>query len=278
MITRVCISINNRCNLSCKYCHFHEKKDSIITTNMNVFKILDNIREYIKKNNIKLFKIGFVGNGEPLLEYKELCKYISYISDLLKSKIISAYIITNGTILNKEKINFLIENNINIGFSLDGPEYIHNKWRCNSFETVIKNIESYHDIVGNYPSFNCTVGEDTINNTEKVIEFFSKFNSKITFSRMIGKYGISVDKYNLFLDKASQKLNIRRGGYDCTMYGGLCGAGIDNLFYANGKIFICGNCIDINSNISSNTPLENIKFDISDFDRNYCYKELILKR
>ena len=26
MIDRICISINNRCNLSCKYCHFHDKR------------------------------------------------------------------------------------------------------------------------------------------------------------------------------------------------------------------------------------------------------------
>ena len=25
MINRICISINNSCNLGCKYCHFHEK-------------------------------------------------------------------------------------------------------------------------------------------------------------------------------------------------------------------------------------------------------------
>ena len=25
MVTRACISINNRCNLNCTYCHFHEK-------------------------------------------------------------------------------------------------------------------------------------------------------------------------------------------------------------------------------------------------------------
>ena len=29
MVTRACISINNRCNLNCTYCHFHEKKDCI---------------------------------------------------------------------------------------------------------------------------------------------------------------------------------------------------------------------------------------------------------
>lgn len=277
MITRVCISINNRCNLNCQYCHFHEKKDSIITSNMDIFKILDNIRNYIEKNNIKLFKIGFVGNGEPFLEFEDLHKYISHISDLLKSKVISAYTITNGTILDRKKIEFLVENNVTIGFSLDGLKDIHNKWRCNSFDTVMKNIELYRDIVGNYPPLNCTVSEDILKNSEEVIKFFSKFNSRITFSRMIGKYSIPLDEFNRFLNKASEKLNIRRGGYDCTMYGGMCGAGIDNLFYANGKVFICGNCIDIDTEFTSDTPLEKIKFNISNFDRKYCYKESILK-
>lgn len=277
MITRVCISINNRCNLNCQYCHFHEKKDSIITSNMDIFKILDNIRNYIEKNNIKLFKIGFVGNGEPFLEFEDLHKYISHISDLLKSKVISAYTITNGTILDRKKIEFLVENNVTIGFSLDGLKDIHNKWRCNSFDTVMKNIELYRDIVGNYPPLNCTVSEDILKNSEEVIKFFSKFNSRITFSRMIGKYSIPLDEFNRFLNKASEKLNIRHGGYDCTMYGGMCGAGIDNLFYANGKVFICGNCIDNETEFTSDTPLEKIKFNISNFDRKYCYKESILK-
>ena len=39
MVTRACISINNRCNLNCTYCHFHEKKDYIQEDNMDVITI-----------------------------------------------------------------------------------------------------------------------------------------------------------------------------------------------------------------------------------------------
>lgn len=59
MINRICISINNRCNLGCRYCHFHEK-GILDDADMDVFKILDNVKAYAKGN----FKIGFVGNGE----------------------------------------------------------------------------------------------------------------------------------------------------------------------------------------------------------------------
>lgn len=55
MVNRVCISINNRCNLNCKYCHFHEKKGSIKTGEMDVVAILDSIMEYIDNNGIDVF-------------------------------------------------------------------------------------------------------------------------------------------------------------------------------------------------------------------------------
>lgn len=278
MITRVCISINNRCNLNCKYCHFHEKKDSIVESEMDVFRILDNIRQHIERNAIRSFKIGFVGNGEPLLEFEKLRKYIDHIADLLESGVVSAYTITNGVTLSRSMLDYLSANKVNVGFSIDGLKAVHDKWRCNSYDKVMQSIELYREVVGTYPSMNCTVGRDVLDNADETIKFFETFGSRITFSRMIGQYGISLSEFNTFLDKAAKTLNVRRGGYDCTMYGGMCGAGMNNIFYANGKIYVCGNCVDIQTPFSSDTPLDAVKFDIPDFDRKCCYKESVLKR
>ncbi len=278
MITRVCISINNRCNLNCKYCHFHEKKDSIVESEMDVFLILDNIRQHIERNAIRSFKIGFVGNGEPLLEFDKLRKYIDHIADLLESGVVSAYIITNGISLSRSMLEYLSANKVNVGFSIDGLKTVHDKWRCNSYDKVMQSIELYREVVGTYPSMNCTVGRDVLDNADETIKFFETFGSRITFSRMIGQYGISLSEFNTFLDKAAKTLNVRRGGYDCTMYGGMCGAGMNNIFYANGKIYVCGNCVDIQTPFSSDTPLDAVKFNIPDFDRKCCYKESVLKR
>ena len=278
MITRVCISINNRCNLNCKYCHFHEKKDSIVESEMDVFRILDNIRQHIERNAIRSFKIGFVGNGEPLLEFDKLRKYIDHIADLLESGVVSAYTITNGISLSRSMLEYLSANKMNVGFSIDGLKTVHDKWRCNSYDKVMQSIELYREVVGTYPSMNCTVGRDVLDNADETIKFFETFGSRITFSRMIGQYGISLSEFNTFLDKAAKTLNVRRGGYDCTMYGGMCGAGMNNIFYANGKIYVCGNCVDIQTPFSSDTPLDAVKFNIPDFDRKCCYKESVLKR
>ncbi len=275
MIDRICISINNRCNLACTYCHFHEKKECIQEDKMDVFKILDNVIQSIENNDIKLFKIGFVGNGEPLLDYELLKEYILYISRYLKSGRIVAYTISNGLLLNREKLLFFKDYNINVGFSIDGISEIHNKYRCGTHAKVMEKIELYKEVMGYYPSMNCTVGAEIIEQTEETITFFEQFQNRITFSRMIGKYGIPLDTFNDFMKKASERLNVRTGGYDCTMYGGLCGAGMNNFFYANGNVYICGNCIDFPPLGTSDIPLSQLESISLDFDRRKCYKETL---
>lgn len=229
---------------------------------------------YIEDHDIDLFKLGFVGNGEPMLDYEKLKQYIAHIGDYLKSGRIAAYTITNGLLVDREKLEFFKEYNVNVGFSVDGISAIHDKYRCGTHERVMENIALYKEVNGKYPSMNCTVGKEIIDNPEATIGFFEQFGNRITFSRMIGKQGISLPDFNAFLNKAMERLNVRTGGYDCTMYGGMCGAGMDNIFYANGKIFICGNCIDLPFSMPYDTPLNEVSFDVIDFDRSCCFKEV----
>ena len=275
MIDRACISINNRCNLNCTYCHFHtpEKAACLSEAKMNVYTILDNIKQHIDKYDIEVFKLGFVGNGEPMLDYESLHGYIEYISDYLLSGRIAAYTITNGTLITKEMLGFFREHKVNVGFSIDGVPEIHNKLRCNTHFEVMNAIELYHSVNGCYPSMNCTVGRDTLEKAEDTIAFFEQFGSRITFSRMIGKGGISLDEFHGFLDKAKSRVNVRIGKYDCTMYGGMCGAGINNIFYANGNVYLCGNCVDLPPIAKADTHIDRIKPEIPEFDRNTCFRE-----
>lgn len=128
-------------------------------------------------------------------------------------------------------------------------------------------------MTGHYPTFNATVGKESLKNTEKIIAFFKPFGSRVTFSRMIGRYGISLEEYRVFLDKVEKELFIRRGQKDCTMYGGKCGAGINNYFFSNGKVYYCGNCVDLMPVADSDISFEELEKISLEFDRNFCYKE-----
>ena len=266
MINRICISINNRCNLACEYCHFREK-GKIKDVPMDVFAILDNVKAYAKAP----FKIGFVGNGEPFLDWPLLKSYIAYIAD---SPLISAYTITNGTVhLPESEINFLEDHSVNVGVSLDGHKELHDLYRCNSFDRAMIFVENFRRVTGHYPTFNATVGKEMLRSADQVIEFFSRFGTRVTFSRMTGRFGISLEEYHEFLDKAEKSIPVRRGGNDCTMYGGQCGAGLNNFFFANGKVYYCGKCIDLPALGDSNLSFFELEKLSLNFDRNYCYKE-----
>ena len=268
MIDRICISINNRCNLGCKYCHFHEK-EVIHSADMNVFEILQNVKDY--SNHI--FKIGFVGNGEAFLDFQLLKSYIEFVAN---NKWIQTYTITNGTVdIADDDIQYLEKCNVNVGFSIDGYKSLHDTYRCNSFDKAISNVNHYRTVTGHYPTFNATVGKETIENAQSVIDFFKQFGTRVTFSRMIGKYGITFDKYKAFMELAEKQISIRRGGLDCTMYGGQCGAGTNNYFFANGKVYYCGNCIDLLPIGDSNISFFELEKHSLSFNRNNCYKESV---
>lgn len=88
--------------------------------------------------------------------------------------------------LNDEKWRFLENHSVNVGFSIDGYKELHDKNRGNSFDNAMHNVEEYKRVTGHYPTFNATVGEDSLLNTDKVINFFKPFGVRVTFSRMIG--------------------------------------------------------------------------------------------
>ena len=266
MIDRICISINNKCNLNCAYCHFHEK-GNIKDVPMDVPEILQNIKEYANHP----FKICFVGNGEPFLDLPLLKKYLCILED---NPLIQTYTITNGTIpLSEADIMFFENHHVNVGFSLDGYQELHDKNRCNSFQQVMDNIQKYREVTGHYPTFNATVGGESLLNHREVISFFRPFGTRVTFSRMIGRYGIGLKEYNDFLEEAERYLPVRRGGLDCTMYGGQCGAGTNNYFFANGKVYYCGNCVDLPPLADSSVSFFELEKIALSFDRSRCYKE-----
>ena len=58
MIDRCCVSITEKCNLRCKYCHFTtEGRRSRDMTAEEVKAIVSSIKEYVSEHDVK-FKVG----------------------------------------------------------------------------------------------------------------------------------------------------------------------------------------------------------------------------
>lgn len=140
---RFYIPLTLSCNLGCTYCFQKNdtKKQDLTFNNLDkIFKSILNIKNktHDKKHIIVLY------GGEPLLS-KNMDK-INKILEFCKINKISIQIISNGVNTNNyinlfKKYNNLIDNII---ITIDGPEYIHNRFRIlksggNCYNIIKKN-------------------------------------------------------------------------------------------------------------------------------------------
>lgn len=102
MIDTLVLKIGSSCNLNCKYCH---NKSVPITWNGDILT-------YLQPSNIT--KITFMG-GEPLLHFDIMQKIVDTFGSRFKYKLV-----TNGSLLDQEKLEYLNSNNIHCGVSYDG--------------------------------------------------------------------------------------------------------------------------------------------------------------
>ncbi|MDL2308957.1 radical SAM protein [Bacteroidales bacterium OttesenSCG-928-C03] len=156
-VESIVLKIANTCNLNCSYCYVFNKGDNHyvdlpIKMSEDIYThLLNRIKEHCLSSGRKKFAIVFHG-GEPLIlgiPYYE--KFLNKVNDIFKDADIEiGYLMqSNGTLLTEEWAKFLVDNNIYIGFSIDGYEEIHNQYRIyrttkkGSFNDVVKGINIY---------------------------------------------------------------------------------------------------------------------------------------
>ena len=136
------IWVTSACNLRCKYCYEKEKK------NIQMRKsTAEQVFQYIRKQSESLFDNDIqisIHGGEPLLNYDILC----YLVQLFRAwaKDVRMDITTNATLLDDEKLAFIMESFDEISISIDGTPEIHDKNRITpegkgSFYYVSSNID-----------------------------------------------------------------------------------------------------------------------------------------
>lgn len=290
MLDRGCISLNNFCDLNCRYCYFYNRED-ILTNNIDCFKLQEvkevilNINDYCSKHGI-IFKLGLVGAGEPLLSYKLILNLLEWIKTNNLNKHIVLYTISNGFNTEKSLLENLYKYKdiLDLSFSLDGYRELHNYARVKlingqyhgTFDKVFKTIEQYEEIYKEKPSINITVHRRTIENPNKLMDFLIKNNfKKVTFSRLfdcnLKDLAISEYEFNDFIERCSilnkghdieiRNMAVKGKKIDCSKYGAKCGAGTTNIFFADGKVYPCGRFLNNNKYIvgNYNTKLEDIE-------------------
>jgi uncharacterized protein len=118
--------VTQRCNLACDYCYI-AKKNAVMPMPI-AQRILDFIFANVKKD--ETLEIGFFG-GEPMLEFDRVKEITALIQDHpgFDPKRVTISLVTNGTILTDEVLDFLLEKRVVLCISCDGPPDVQDAHR-----------------------------------------------------------------------------------------------------------------------------------------------------
>ncbi|MCP2620190.1 radical SAM protein [Candidatus Aminicenantes bacterium AC-334-K16] len=180
-LKQLTLETTQQCNLRCFYCVYSGKfpLERSHTSKFMDLKIAKHAIDYYLAHSQENDRptITFYG-GEPLLNFPLIEECVKYAQKNSKKKIYFG-ITTNGTLLNEKMIKFLIDNDIGLTISLDGPKEIHDRYRRTifgngTFDLILSNIEKIRNISSEYFSshggFNSVISPPF--NLKKLKKFF----------------------------------------------------------------------------------------------------------
>lgn len=270
-IKSMTLVLTEQCNLRCKYCGYMPK---YIDNGYQLKEMTEDIAfkaiDILMKNSheSEICNLGFYG-GEPLLKLDLIKKCIMYIKDKYPFRKPVYNITTNGVLLNDEIADFLIENDIKVVISFDGPKQYQNKYRVDyngnsSYEKVYQNIQAFYrknpkyfreSVIYNVVMFNGVSNElfESVDNLWKCdlnmielfeTEYFRKVRDENDEVKKDEKIDVKVYDfaYRNMLKSMKKYYNLL-GNPICNkdiLPGGFCIPGIrKNFVTTDGKIIVC---------------------------------------
>lgn len=219
-VGKLVLGYTQNCNLRCKYCVYTgEFLNNRIHNDIHMeYKTLkDSIDFYFQHSSKIENKVIAIYGGEPLLHKNDLIKAIRYIKDKDHNTLIR--IDTNGTLLDDRVfIKYLVDNDISLQISLDGPKDMHDRDRVfidnsGSYDIIADNLNilftHYHNWYIKNVVFNITL--PTPLNFSKLFDFldnepFIKDNNKTI--GYLHTYGAKELEDNIKMNKTNDRAQI----------------------------------------------------------------------
>jgi uncharacterized protein len=145
--------LTENCNLCCKYCALSEvyplnrvrstARMSLETAKRAIDFYIDLVSPQMARNPHKRFGLSLYG-GEPMMNMAVLNGLLAYCRDVYPDSFLPV-MTTNGTLLTPKLVETLIEHDVQIAISIDGPENEHDRLRVDvegrgSFARIAKNL------------------------------------------------------------------------------------------------------------------------------------------
>ena len=193
---QVVIQSTSFCNIDCRYCYLSKEgrnKKGIMPLGILELSIA---RIFTSKLIEKSRNISFLWHaGEPMVAPISFYQNATNLINQYKPQSIAfnQTITTNGTLINDDWCIFLIKNNIKLRISIDGPDFIHNKYRLTrtgkgTFHLVERGIQLLQKYGVEY-SILTTITHESLNHAKELFDFFQGIKVKyvgLNFESILG--------------------------------------------------------------------------------------------
>jgi len=205
-ISVVYFLLTSVCNFKCKYCFVEsriEKHDNAFMTKEIAEKGLQLLTKNLENPDDEV-SVVFYG-GEPFLNF-EVMKYV--VKRAKELNINAKYVIvSNGSVINEDVINFLKKNKVEIGISLDGLESTNDTMRIdhNNKGTYQKIMSTISELKKNeiQVSVSCTLSTHNIGKPEEILAVLNEYNI-----RGFG-YNLPAENGNVVISSAEKQVMVR---------------------------------------------------------------------
>jgi uncharacterized protein len=195
--------LTERCNFGCQYCHSSIVGMKRRDTDMSP-ETAEACVDFALTSASPAITIEFQG-GEPLANWDVLTHIVKYAQEKNQAvgKTLTFSLVTNMSLMSEEKLDFLMENRVQICTSIDGPEALHNKVRifkdANSWELAQKwlrrvnerYIEQGLDPMLYHAEALPTITRHALGQWKEIVDTYVDMGCRAIFIRVLDPFGFA---------------------------------------------------------------------------------------
>ncbi len=195
--------LTHRCNHGCQYCHSSIVGMDRYDTDMSI-ETAERGVDIAFQTTARGMTIEFQG-GEPTANWDVLKHIVEYAREKNKTakKILSFALVTNLSLMDDEKLDFLLDRHVQICTSLDGPSDLHNQIRIfrdgDSHEVLLgwmrKINQRYADMGLDTNQYRVealpTITRPSLNRWKEIVDQYVEVGCRAIFLRKLDPFGFA---------------------------------------------------------------------------------------
>jgi len=193
--------VTGRCNLRCIYCQAGASPASQTELDMTPVTA-KNVIDTMFMSPAQSVTLEFQG-GEPLLNWETVQFSIEYAREIEKqsTKKLFLTLVSNFTLMDRQKAEYLAKNRVSVCVSLDGPAHVHNKNRGGNHAKVVKNYRMAQKVYADLypqsqPSLLPTITKHSLPFAKDIVDQYVELGCNAVFLRPLTTLGHSRERWN----------------------------------------------------------------------------------